>query len=601
MRRILPMIIVVLAATIPLFYLILLPSDYVRFIRSAFSTLKLTSDIFFRKSGGYFDYIEGPRPLLHTWSLSIEEKYYLLFPIAMWLAFRKRVNIRRAIIAATMIGLLISLIITHADPGGAYYTFSARIWQILAGAAVALLEPPRLEDRVSRHLVEVAGWVSLACLLCIYATFGAVASYPGWRSIAPVACTAGLLLAAHEGTSLARILSNRILVVTGLLSYSIYMWHQPVIVAAEELSLFSTPFQITCALLVILLLSGLSWRFVERPFRSKSAIPLAKFALIAPLSIAAVVVGAILIRVADLERLARVTPDSGKDEQQINTCFILDPKFDAFSPQDCLPAATGIKKVFVVGDSHAASLFPGLRVFGKANHFDVALLAAAGCLPIVPNYSERSYNGTSDRCAKLNREAEAIITAAKPDLIIVSGHMYQWVKDRTSRGAYESYFSEFLGQLARLRNIAPVMVVGQVPVWKRPLPDIVAVEIGVRGKSVADIPQFDRRWAEPDLHEFDETYRRAATAAGANYVSIVDRLCNDSGCLRYTDRHLSAPQLMTYDYGHLSLAASHLVADTVVGPAVLGSLFNDGQPRGPISSGPPASQAQRTKSDEISN
>ncbi|EUB98708.1 acyltransferase 3 [Rhizobium sp. CF080] len=568
-RRILPLLLLILAFAIPVFFIILMPSDYTRFIRSVFASLKLTSDIFFARSGGYFEDTGSVRPLLHTWSLSIEEKYYLIFPVSFYVAYRiKPKKIITITIVSVALLFLYSIYATYRSADTAYFMFTARAWEILSGAFIAVLLGKHGQPALSAKTKDMISAVALASLaFCLY-HFDEHISYPGLYATVPVASTVALIVAAGDDTIIGRALASRLLVWVGLLSYSIYMWHQPVIVAAEVLGYFSNASQKVLVIGLIVFISYLSWRFVEQPFRRTSVIGRKMFLSVSVASIGLVILSSYLMRDLDQSRLAKVTPANGVSMQLVDKCFLLDTAVSEFAASECVFTPGPGRKVLLIGDSHSASLYPGLKQYGAENGFEVALASAAYCLPVVESFPPNTSQTATSRCQKINKQISAMIQAMHPDLVVISGYMFLWSSATDAKWTYPGYYQQFLEQLKALAQITPTMVVGQFPIWNGPLPDIVAVEIGIGKKTLSDIDRFDGKSLRQGLFEFDRKYKADVGASGARYVSILDKVCRQGECPRYESENGGSPELMTQDYGHLSLLGSRFVANTVVGPAL---------------------------------
>lgn len=575
-RRILPLLIVVLAASIPVFNLILVPSDYARFVKSAIASLKLTSDSFFRHSGGYFDAIDYPRPLLHTWSLSIEEKYYIAFPLIFALFFRKcRSHLPRIMLAAAVIFLAVSIFFTVTRPTGAYYMFFARIWEILAGAAIVVVGFDARFSASSRAAKELAGWASIAAISVAFWTYDERLAYPGMYALIPVLGTCALLVSVTAGTSLNAIFTWRPLVFVGMLSYSIYMWHQPVIVAAKELGLFDGWMQ-PVVFLLILSLSAASWAFVEQPFRRKSSVGRKSFLVASVLSLVTVISAGKYTGSLSADRVAGLMPRETTELQMVDECFLLHAEASIFSETCKLSPATK-PRVLLVGDSHSASIFPALKSYAEKAGFELKMMSSAYCLPLTTAFPANHSETATPRCTQINKQIMAEIEAKKPDLVVLAAYMFEWsgkagVANVDARWSYQGYYKDFIKSLTDLTRSTSVLVVGQLPVWKKSLPDLVALDAGVRNTPLADLPQYDGAGLASGLFPFDATYRHDVVNGGARYVSVIDGICRSDECPRYTEAPDGKLELTTFDYGHLSEAGGDLTVSAVIGPAIQESL-----------------------------
>ncbi|MDM9625964.1 acyltransferase family protein [Rhizobium sp. S152] len=581
-RRILPVLVIVLVSSIALFYVILVPSDYTRFAHSVTASLKLTSESFFRKSGGYFDDLNYPRPLLHTWSLSIEEKYYLAFPVIFLAAYRWRQKQALYLtIVATVLMFVVSLFFTTSRPEGAYYMFFARIWEILAGASVAVLTS-EADYRVSseRWIRETLSWASITVIALAFHYFRDGIAYPGLYALAPVLGTC-LLIMASRGTLLGSILATRPLVFIGLLSYSIYMWHQPVIVAAVELDMFSGWWKLA-VLAAILLLALASWHLVEKPFRQRSRIGSRIFVCAGAFAVASIIGITNYSSTLGQLRMAALMPSTTEASQLVNKCFLLDTSVSAFDQAECVLSSDKRPKVMIIGDSHAASIYPALKMLADDKNIELRMMSAAYCLPLVTDFPANTSETGTPRCSGINKQIEADLQARKPDLILLSAYMYSWsaganINQVDPRWTYEGYYPQFLRSLAELSKIGPTVVIGQLPIWQKSLPDLIALETGRQEGSLTTLPVYDDKGLARGLFQFDETYKRDVRETGAKYISVLQRICRNEKCPRYAERSDGTPELTTFDYGHLSASGDALVVSKVIAPILNQLLSKYGQ------------------------
>lgn len=285
-RRILPALFLVMICCLPFAWAWLLPSDFRDFADSMMAVVLFVSNVHFHREAGYFAPDASLQPLLHTWSLSVEEQFYLLFPLlvtAFWFLGRKALG--ALILAIAVISLLVAQFGAHAAglfdadakalpftavPDYAFYLLPTRAWELLAGSLAAF----RLQGGERR--LEGSEILSLAGLIAIlYAVFlfDETTPHPSFHTLLPVGGTVLIILFATPGTFCARLLSMPFLVGIGLISYSVYLWHQPLFAFYR---IQSPDGQDDIAFLLLALLSlalgWLSWRFVEQPFRDRQRV-----------------------------------------------------------------------------------------------------------------------------------------------------------------------------------------------------------------------------------------------------------------------------------------------------------------------------------------
>jgi peptidoglycan/LPS O-acetylase OafA/YrhL len=272
-RRILPALFVVMAACLPFAWMWLMPGHMQQFALSLASVSVFSSNIQFWRESGYFDTAADLKPLLHTWSLAVEEQYYILFPLFLILAWPLG---RRRVFWLLFSGAAASLAMaqwgSHHKPEAAFYLLPARGWELLIGSLSAcyLFTRDREPNRLLEQLGSLAG---MALLLYSIIVFNSHTPFPGLYALAPTVGTALIIIFANGETIVNRALRNRFLVGLGLISYSAYLWHWPLFVFAKYRSLTAPPAYLMSLLCVVtLMLAYLSWRFIEQPFRQKQRI-----------------------------------------------------------------------------------------------------------------------------------------------------------------------------------------------------------------------------------------------------------------------------------------------------------------------------------------
>lgn len=269
-RRLVPALLAVLLVTTLACLLVLNPRDFLFHSQAVAAAATFTSNFLFFFTRGYFSAPSATVPLLHTWSLGVEAQFYLLFPLLVRVLRNSSRPVMVGVFAVLLaLSLGLSIYLTHGAFAANFYLFPPRAWEFLAGAMVALAPlPQRLRGRVFAELSSLAG---LALVLCAVVVFDNRTPFPGLMALVPVG---GAALVIASGTAdrtwVARLLSTRLLVGVGLISYSLYLWHQPVFALMRLTSIGRPPpWAMLAALPPLLLLSWLTWRHVELPFRRR--------------------------------------------------------------------------------------------------------------------------------------------------------------------------------------------------------------------------------------------------------------------------------------------------------------------------------------------
>jgi peptidoglycan/LPS O-acetylase OafA/YrhL len=331
LRRILPASMVMVMVTVGVGYFLLLPSDYEQVGKSVMASALMVANMFFwgddSTRGGYFGPTSEERPLLHTWSLSVEEQFYIFFPIVLWGLFRferfRKPGVLTLILGAGVLaGLGLATYGVASRPGATFYLLPTRAWELLAGAWLASLSTAALPRR--RLWRESAAWVGLVGILLPCWLYTKSTPFPGLAALPP--CAGAVLFIwgnapVPDGlaglTYAGRILAWRPVVFIGLLSYSLYLWHWPVLVIGKYWWIHGdVPWYLNAGL--VLLAGGLaamSWRLVETPFRRKQIIAtrLGIYGLALAWIVLSLLLGGALVHHRGLS--ARVSEIAGKNDE----------------------------------------------------------------------------------------------------------------------------------------------------------------------------------------------------------------------------------------------------------------------------------------------
>lgn len=270
-RRIFPALFAVIVTASAAAIILLTPGQLKNFGQSIVATSLFVSNTYFRYKNGYFSPDTENLPLIHMWSLSVEEQFYIFFPVLLILAARLGKNwCGPVIVLAFAASLAWCLYRAQTDPGGNFFPVTARAWELLAGVLVALALRAGHDRRLAasrRTAIELVGAALMIAPLFIITR---TTIFPGPAAIAPVGGTALLLFATTERTLVGRVLALPPLVGIGLVSYSAYLWHQPLFAFARALSDGALSLPVTLALITTtFVLAWLSWRLIERPFRAR--------------------------------------------------------------------------------------------------------------------------------------------------------------------------------------------------------------------------------------------------------------------------------------------------------------------------------------------
>lgn len=534
-RRIFPALIFTVLMAFIGSYFILLPDYFVNFSKSISATSVFISNLFFWKDSGYFSADALSKPLLHTWSLSVEEQYYIFSPIFTYLVYRycpKYVFWTFLIVLLSSLGL--SIYATDKAPTANFFLPVTRAWELLIGAMLAQTPPPRIQKK---WIAEALGLVGLACLVYPVIVYNEATPFPGTAAILPCLGAALLIYSGTDhSTLISKALAIRPVNVVGKMSYSLYLVHWPVIVGFYYLTL-SRP-DVSQFFYIILLTFGLgyiSWQFVEKPFRHISIETHLK-----KLLWGGVITIAFLFALGQIGVMNKGFPHrfsdfnqikiSGNEQWNKGTCFLdNNSDYKIWQQDKCnLTPHTNGKKVLLWGDSFAAQYAPGIVANQSDIQYNLLQYTMAGCPPILSYYSYARPN-----CMPFNKHAIDLIRDQKFDAVILSA---KWT-DLHSRG-----FDELNSTLSELDKLGvPVIVIGQSPEF--------SIDV-----QIIKYHQKDKDTRHPDAwHVFFDLKinQELEDIAGSDrFISPMASLCEGAICPFYKDGFLFE------DYGHFSVKGS---------------------------------------------
>jgi peptidoglycan/LPS O-acetylase OafA/YrhL len=390
-RRILPALLVVLACCAVVAALILLPSDLVRFGKALLATLAFVPNIFAWQDAGYFSPHADQKPLLHTWSLGVEEQFYLLFPLMLLLLARYWPRATLAVVAAITAASLAlhALLLEYTSGTFAFFMLPTRAWEIGVGALVALVPHRTGVPDAAPGTRTIIAAIGLALIGWSLFAPRAVETAPILHAVAAVAGTALLIRAGQNFPSpVSRLVGAAPLAWVGLISYSLYLWHWPVIVFSKYYLVRGLePVEVAAALVFMFAAAALSWRFVERPFRRREfPAPRVFVSAAAGTGVLAAAGGALLLT-GGLP--GRLSPEAARMNEAVGTHFHCDmsDSIGFGAERVCglnLPSRNPADaRLVLLGSSHAQMYAPVWRDILVQRGEAGILVPMTGCLPTV--------------------------------------------------------------------------------------------------------------------------------------------------------------------------------------------------------------------------
>jgi hypothetical protein len=575
-RRIFPALFLVLAAAYAAGWFLLFAEPFAQLGKHAAGGAGFVSNFVLWREAGYFDSASDTKPLLHLWSLGIEEQFYLLWPLAAWLAWKGRFDLLALTLVVLFGSMYFNLDRIRRDLIGTFYAPQTRFWELMTGAVLAHLAvmPPRwrflefinalyqrlTRDAGSRTAISIAGG-----LLIAISVFGIdhTRHFPGRWAVLPVGAAA-LVIAAGSGGWFNRLLSLRVMVGIGLISYPLYLWHWPLLSFLRLLHGETPPASLrVVAVSLAFLLAWLTYAFVERPIRfgrPRRGIVLALCAAMAAIGAA----GYYTYRADGLWERAinrsdqasfanyyQVMKKSGIAGPYRLECdfmqLVTDGVKDRIAPQCTEPGRD--RTWFLWGDSHAQAWSPGITSLlpdGTA----LAQVATSSCRP---SFLPVDLEVPGGRCTRANNFAIEKIRELKPEVLILA-----------QMGGHEATDWEALANQARSLGVQRVVLIGPVPMWIPSLPEIVTNRFWGTN--------FDRvgyGLVPERITEDSRLVQRYAQSSVVTYVSPIQRLCDGNGCLA-TVPGSDPTDLIAFDAAHLTPQGSRYVAEQLLGPVLVG-------------------------------
>jgi peptidoglycan/LPS O-acetylase OafA/YrhL len=578
-RRIIPALAVVLIAVTSLSFLVSSGIFFNRLGRHLVAGATFTSNILLLRESGYFDAASELKPFLHLWSLGIEEQFYLFWPVLLLLA--SRVRLKRAVLVLPLLAISFAVNIRWAahHPAKDFYLLQSRFWELLAGCALALFRRDG-SDGANKPFANWLAFSGLALLFVAASVIDNKSQFPGWWASLPTGATCLIIAAGPSAWLNRKLLSHRGMVFVGLISYPLYLWHWPLfaILRATQGGDPST----TARLIVVALavaLSFLTYRFVEIPMQRFFSFRRTDWSRSPGFAVggSVVLLGLLAVVGLSIERDILVSRDSqnhplayqlqkyaayDNSSTQVGRCFVdTAHAFDGFA-EPCYRSEGEKPKILLLGDSHAAHLYPGLAEALRASPVDLLQLNASRCPPLLG-----AQRDLPESCLQANEFAFHVARELRPWLVILDA---EWT-GYFSRADFAQSFAETIRTLLR-DGVGHVVVIGPVPDWNPALRDVLEKQFLRVG---SELPSRTQMGLDPSVFMADEWVRRDAMEAGARFISLADRVCNPSGCLTFVGPNVSS-DLIVYDTDHLTMAGARYIARSFVAP-VLEDLLREAQ------------------------
>lgn len=598
-RRILPALFAVILATLVAGLFLLMPADYDQMGQSILSALFFVSNMWFwQNSGGYFDGATDYLPMLHTWSLAVEEQFYIFFPLLLMALHRIGRRLLLPFILVLVVGsLVLAGWATPRMPSASFYLLPTRIWELGVGSLLAL---GLVRTEAPRMVRETIGALGLVGVLAPVFLYNSTTVFPGVAALPPVLGAAALIWAGTAGPVWAsRLLSLRPMVWIGLISYSLYLWHWPIMAFVRN-RLFTVELEPTWQLGTVLasvLASWISWRFVERPFR----VPLRSGGMTqrrifvlsgAGMAVLGALAGAIFLtggmatqRFSDAQLAA--LPQEPLRNAHRDRCFGPRPaeRFCTFGNTDQAAPV----EWFLWGDSHADAMLPALIDLAEAHNVKLAFAGHPTCIPLPGLLRTNGQGRVNTSCLQFNRAAFDFVEM-NPSIKVVFLHA-RWAiytdgfygYDRTGDVILYEESEEPPETVDYAQNAALVEATLGSLVEGILQPDRGVVLIGPTPEVRWDVPRHRAAeilfgWPVPPAPTPDEVLARQAVSSGilarvaaktdSIYIPMAQSICAEE-CVLFTET-----QMYYTDEHHFSVPGARLEARPLLEQG-LAEILND--------------------------
>jgi peptidoglycan/LPS O-acetylase OafA/YrhL len=542
-RRLFPALICVLSATWVFGWFILLPEEYASLGTHMLAGAGFASNVLISSEVGYFNAPAITKPLIHLWSLGVEEQFYIFFPAILFLIWRRTTASALVLLWLAISSFALNVGLVRNYPSFTFFLPLTRLWEFLIGGALAYSYLYRtkfsLLSRFEQFHLPLGELLAAAGLLLLLVSAGLVRdrAFPGWWALLPAVGAFFLIGTGPNAWINRNILANRLLVFVGLISYPLYLWHWPLLVMGRIVDRGQHPRATTLAAFALaFVMAWLTYRFIERPARARSTSPVTSRVT---LVLTSCLVSLALLGFATTqgEGLPSRYPEAFRSLLAPLT-FGVD-----YSTVD-ESKNTGGPLLALWGESHAAHLYPGLHRLQNERTFRVTFVRWDNCPPVndIPIDDQ-------ERCRVSSAAAMESLKLLRPDIVVIAGFWRQYNDlERISRSL------AFLKQI----DIHRVVVVGPVPNWPEPLPRMLYEAFkNVDFRRIPDrLMGFDK--AVPVI---ERQLKEIATSFDVTYVSPYATLCNEQGCLVRLGE--SANDLVQVDLSHLSDAGSWFLASHV--------------------------------------
>lgn len=580
-KRIFPALLLVLITCFAFGWFALWADEYAQLGKHIAGGAGFVSNFLFWHESGYFDTAAETKPLLHLWTLGIEEQFYIVWPLLLWLAWKLRLNLLTITLVVAAISFALNLTKVGGDAAAAFYSPQTRFWELLVGSILAYLtlhsrtllslkvladtwlcrlinaQTPESNGKLLRNIQSLLGAVLISIGILFITK---ERSFPGWWALFPTLGTVLLISAGKEAWLNRNVLSSRVLVWFGLISFPLYLWHWPLLSFARIVESEPALPEVRVAVVMIsIVLAWMTYLLIERPIRFGNHSKAKTITLLVLMAVVGYAGYSCFKRDGFIFRFPKevtllVSPVDFKFSSYIrdDICHLHNLSLEQHD-SSCSEKKRPL--LFLWGDSAAAAIYPGLKKLQEKYDFGITQLTVAACPPLLNLTNENLIQRKN--CNTVNKLVFDRLKKERPEVILLHS---VWNFPPAYNIANDELDQKLTATILQIKNELPtssIILIGPLPQWKvTPQNDAFK---NLRNKIILKEPDVMQKAIRFD--DLDSIFTKTSLNFGVTYISAIKYLCTDEGCIsRVGDEQLN---WIGVDRIHLSKAGSEFFIEKI--------------------------------------